>query len=329
MKSSKFSQIINELSKLTYHQLSMLRDRVDSTIHAEQVPLLIDNTKQEDVIGCPHCGSTAVGKWGMASGLQRYKCKEELCGKTFNALTKTPLARLRKRNLWEAQLLCLNDSITVRQSARRLGVAKTTAFRWRHRFLMASAANKVSEVSGIIEADEMFFAESYKGKRTINDREPRKRGGLADKRTKEDQVAVLIVKDRSGATTDYMLGRPNKEKIGLALKPIVAPDSILCSDGAHSYRSFAKENNLTHYRTITSKGERVIGKQFHIQNVNNYMSRLRSWMERFNGVGTDYLPNYLGWMRIMDVLKEDQEFNLKDFISDAFSFEYHKNALLE
>ncbi|SKA77326.1 hypothetical protein SAMN02745132_04959 [Enterovibrio nigricans DSM 22720] len=41
------------------------------------------------------------------------------------------------------------------------------------------------------------------------------------------------------------------------------------------------------------------------------------------------MPNYLGWMRIMDILKEDQEFNLKDFISDAFSFEYHKNALLE
>lgn len=125
------------------------------------------------------------------------------------------------------------------------------------------------------------------------------------------------------------LGRPNKEKIGLALKPIVVPDSILCSDDAHSYRSFAKENNLTHYRTITCKGERVIGKQFHIQNVNNYMSRLRSWMEQFNGVGTDYLPNYLGWMRILDVLKEDQEFDLKGFISDSFSFEYHKDALLE
>jgi hypothetical protein len=30
-------------------------------------------------------------------------------------------------------------------------------------------------------------------------------------------------------------------------------------------------------------------------------------------------------MRIIGVLKEDQEFNLKDFISDAFSFEYYKN----
>ena len=95
---------------------------------------------------------------------------------------------------------------------------------------------------------------------------------MADKRTKEDQVVVLIAKDRSGATTDYMLGRPNKEKIELAIKPIVVPDSILCSDGARSYCSFAKENNLTHYRTIISKGERVIGKQFHIQNVNIYMS---------------------------------------------------------
>lgn len=31
----------------------------------------------------------------------------------------------------------------------------------------------------------------------------------------------------------------------------------------------------------------------------------------------------------MDALIEDQEFNLKDVMSDAFSVEYHKNALLE
>jgi len=48
----------------------------------------------------------------------------------------------------------------------------------------------------------------------------------------------------------------------------------------------------------------VIGGQFHIQNVNGYMSRLRGWMRRFNGVGTEYLPNYLGWMRMMDSKKD-------------------------
>lgn len=31
----------------------------------------------------------------------------------------------------------------------------------------------------------------------------------------------------------------------------------------------------------------------------------------------------------MDILKEDQEFELKNFVTDAFSFEYHKKVLEE
>ena len=39
---------------------------------------------------------------------------------------------------------------------------------------------------------------------------------------------------------------------------------------------------------------------FHIQNVNAYHGRLKSWMARFNGVATRYLPNYLGWRRTLE-----------------------------
>ena len=326
MEIKGFTRIINELPSLTDHQTRIIRDRADSIIHKDSTTKLIDQCKSSDEVACPHCGSINLNKWGMSAGLQRYRCKEPQCKKTFNALTKTPLARLRKRNLWSQYVECIADSKTIRQSAKELGVSITTAFRWRHRFLASPAVNKVSEVSGIVEADEMFFLESYKGKRTIHHREPRKRGGMGDKRKKEDQIAVLIVKDRSGGLTETMLGRPNKEKIGAALKPIINSDSILCSDGAHSYRSFAKENGLTHYRIIASKSQRVIGKQFHIQNVNNYMMRTRVWMQRFYGVGTDYLPNYLGWMRLMESMK-NKELSLSDFISDAFSFHHNQQRL--
>ncbi len=39
---------------------------------------------------------------------------------------------------------------------------------------------------------------------------------------------------------------------------------------------------------------------FHIQNVNAYHSRLKNWMARFHGVATRYLPNYLGWRRMLE-----------------------------
>ena len=38
------------------------------------------------------------------------------------------------------------------------------AFRWRHRFLRAPAVNKPRSLSGIVEADETFILESFKGR---------------------------------------------------------------------------------------------------------------------------------------------------------------------
>src|SRR4051812_3806698 len=47
---------------------------------------------------CPHCGAERLQRWGDASGLRRYRC--QACRKTFNALTGTSLARLRKKACW-------------------------------------------------------------------------------------------------------------------------------------------------------------------------------------------------------------------------------------
>ena len=38
----------------------------------------------------------------------------------------------------------------------------------------------------------------------------------------------------------------------------------------------------------------------HINNVNAYHSRLKQWLNRFNGVATKNLPNYLGWRRALE-----------------------------
>jgi transposase-like protein len=87
------------------------------------------------ITGCPHCGEAGIVRWGASSGLPRYRCKA--CARTFNALTKTPLARLRMREKWSTQADAMIDGVSVAKAARRCGVHYTTAFRWRHRFLAA------------------------------------------------------------------------------------------------------------------------------------------------------------------------------------------------
>ena len=93
-----------------------------------------------DSAGCPHCDSGDVVRWGRASDLPRYRCKS--CLRTFNALSKTPLAKLRMKAKWAVQTEALIDGVTLAQAARRCGVHPTTAFRRRHRFLTALSGDK-------------------------------------------------------------------------------------------------------------------------------------------------------------------------------------------
>jgi transposase-like protein len=157
--------------------------------------------RRVDSIGCPHCDNSDVVRWGRASALPRYRCKA--CRRTFNALTKTPLANLRMKDKWAAQTEALIDGVSTAKAAARCGVHYTTAFRWRHRFLAALAGDKPKALTGIVEGDETLILESFKGRRSGMPRKSRKRGGKSSKRgLSAEQIPVIVARDREGATTD-------------------------------------------------------------------------------------------------------------------------------
>jgi hypothetical protein len=56
---------------------------------------------------------------------------------------------------------------------------------------------------------------------------------------------------------------------------------------------------ITHEAVNVRAGERARGA-IHIQNVNSWHSRFKSWLVRFRGVASRYLINYSGWQRVLD-----------------------------
>jgi len=162
---------------------------------------------------------------------------------------------------------------------------------------------KAQHLTGIVELDETYFLESHKGERNLN-RESRKRGGSASKRgISPEQTAVFIARDRSGNTTDAILEKSNQESVAEVMVPVVDKDALLCSDAKPVYRAFANKYHFTLKTINLSKNEHTKGI-VHVQNVNAYDSRLKSWMRRFHGVATKYLESYLGWMRLLDREKD-------------------------
>ena len=147
---------------------------------------------------------------------------------------------------------------------------------------------------------ESYFLESYKGSRDLP-RPLRKRGGKVAKRgLSTEQIPVLIARDRSKETTDAILQNANTQAVRAVLEPILDHDAVLCPDGSPVYVALAKQLHLAHQPININAGIRVVDEAFHIQNVNAYDSRLKGWMARFHGVATKYLPNHLGWRRILE-----------------------------
>jgi hypothetical protein len=161
--------------------------------------------------------------------------------------------------------------------------------------------DRPERLTAIVEADETFRLESQKGSRRLN-RKPRKRGGVARRRgISKEHDCLLVARDRSGQTLDFHTGRGpvTAEQLHVCLGPVLPVDVLLISDSAAAYRRFAREAGITHEAVNGTKGERARGA-IHIQNVNAWHSRLKSWLVRFRGVASRYLINYSGWQRLLD-----------------------------
>ena len=154
-------------------------------------------------------------------------------------------------------------------------------------------------LAGVAEMDETYFLESYEGRKVVG-RPARKRGGRAAKRgLSREQIAVLVARDRSGATTDFVLPDTRRAALMALLKPLLPADAVVCSDGAGSISCAAKEFGLAHHAVLGPTGKRSMGAR-HIQKVNAHHSRLKPWIRRFYGVATYYLENCLGRLRALD-----------------------------
>lgn len=107
-----------------------------------------------------------------------------------------------------------------------------------------------------------------------------------------------------------------------AFKNQIASDSILCCDGANAYRKFASKNSLDLIQLKSGKSK--VGN-FHIQHINAYHSNLKNLINRFHGVATKYLNNYLVWNNFVNYAKES--YNEKEQVLTDFIFTTEKKIL--
>ena len=125
-----------------------------------------------------------------------------------------------------------------------------------------------------------------------NAREARKRGKEINTRGISKEFAcVLCGVDRLGNLYTGLIydGRP-----------------ILCTHKHRSYISFAAQHNFELHQIRDGRKTMDI---YNIQRVNAFHSSLKRWINKFNGVSTKYLTNYLFWYKWRQLFKTEMERN--------------------
>ena len=234
---------------------------------------------------CPLCGCIHVVRNGhRKDGTQRYVCKD--CGKSFVIATNSIVSGTRKDlSVWEQYIDCMMNGLSIRKTAVACGIHRNTAFLWRHKILDA-LQNMADDVTldGIIEADETFFAISYKGNHSKSKtfampRKAHKRGHSTHIRgLSQEKVCVPCAVNRNG----------------LSISKITNTGRVSTRDLHHIY-------GIDLMQLKTGKAKKSI---YNIQHINSYHSQLKRFMRGFNGVSTKYLNNYLVWNNLVNYAKE-------------------------
>lgn len=157
-----------------------------------------------------------------------------------------PPARLRHKSEWLDYMGCLLMATTVGRAAAAVGNHRNTSFRSRHRFLTLPKTDRLLRLSGIVEADEIYFLESEKAARNFQ-RDPRKAARPVSVALRKSRyvswLAATELDERLVSLGETRCRRPH---CAAALSLMLAEDVLLVSGGNASYRYFARDAGISH-----------------------------------------------------------------------------------
>ena len=285
---------------------------INSIVEGESTELRIQKYLQfrneKEGLLCPECGSEKYIKNGKSKKkIQKYRCKQ--CGKGFSEFTNTFLFRIHKKDRM-IDFYTLSDSALSLENCRKtLKLSKQTVFNWRHKGISTLNELQAENISGISELITLEMRVSRKGERPNNDELlPKEETQKAPKRsqrvpkikipegTKESvQVSLCCNRGHDISLNVIQLGELSLKEMINNLWEKLKKVKMLCISENPILKLFAQSKRLG-YRIPKNKAKKIEReKTFHTLNVEQLLSGFSEWLQRFRGVATKYLQNYLNW----------------------------------
>ena len=232
--------------------------------------------KEKGKIECPKCHSEKVIKFGFYNGIQRYKCKNEDCCKTFIDEKSNPFRYSKKfKENWEQYFELFIKGLSLRECAAKMGITLVTAFFWRHRFLHdLKIKNHIERIDSYVEFTKLVTTENFKGSRNINTKE---RDKIVTINGVNDSINIISVI----AGRRYFGFNEIKKKLIQRIDEKAYIVGMIDARLDYFCKVFIEVNK--------SKLNEKIEKNTH----RKYSIKAKLWLKKFRGIASKYLSDYL------------------------------------
>ena len=285
------NDILEQFSQLTSYQKERLTREILNFIQFDQ---FVQNTHYSV---CPACGvnEPRIIKKGFLGGKQRVLCKE--CGCKF----VTTCGRLnynshQSEESWSIVILDTLNTIPLHATAAPIDCSEDTVFHMRHKFLLLLEQLLFEQgevMEGIVEIDETYVPDNYKGIKRTNGRKARKHGEPAVKRgLSEEKLCIFMGTNRIGSEVAKCVNRarPSSQEVIEVFGSSIKEKSMLINDGLFSNYELIKQNHLTN---IIVSDHHEFTDVIHLNTVNNMHSGFKTLYRYYRGVSSKYLNRYL------------------------------------
>ena len=277
--------------------------------NAETCQSYIHTLRWKDrLLQCPRCQSHNVGPWGTyhyQPGLQRYRCKEKACRRTFNDLTDTLLDN-SKRSLshWMLATFLLCLSCSSRRIARELGMHIRHGYRWCWWLRNAALSYEIGrKLVGTVEADDLYHTAGHKGQarkggtkslgRTPRGRRKKREPGRGH--YDKDRPAIIAWVSRQGGVVIHATRDFTVKTVQKAADLAMQAGSRLYTDSASSYRLITgyAHDAVNHTKKEYARGE------VHENRAECLFSLLKPSLRVFRGLSKTHLPGDVGFLQFL------------------------------
>lgn len=272
---------------------------------------------------CPYCSCTHFIKHGKYQGIQRYRCKNDECGRTFSSTTFSVWKYLKhKPEKWISFIECMCENMTLETCARVVGITTTTAFNWRHKIFHAvENYYRPKSFKESVTVNDYAVPKCYKGSRNKHFTYKEK---IENKTAKlygyiPYDVEILISAEDEGRPLISVKDDDDESLIDIFETDVLNNLEKECYVHLENVERSRLEKLTMEYnkslpKYVIKKYGFKIYKNWvgipHIQDnfkvcssMNNFVSGLSCWMWHFKGIATKYIKHYYSFYSLVNSVR--------------------------